>query len=223
MPDGFDLAFATLDEGARATLRERAVPRRYGRGEVLFHRGDDSTAAHALLEGRVKTSALTGDGREVVFGVFGPGALIGEIAAITGRPRSVGARALEPVHSLALPGGVLRDAVRASPRLALALLDLAAARLAAADEQRLELAGLDVLGRVARRLLVLAGDPRTGPPEGIVVESMPSQEELASWAAASREAVNRALGQLRGLGCVRSDGSRTVLLDIGALRRHAQL
>jgi DNA-binding GntR family transcriptional regulator len=52
---------------------------------------------------------------------------------------------------------------------------------------------------------------------------MPSQEELASWAAASREAVNRALGQLRGLGCVRSDAGRTVLVDVEGLRRYAQL
>jgi CRP/FNR family transcriptional regulator, cyclic AMP receptor protein len=150
VPDGFDVAFAALDERERAALRELAIPRRYGQGDVMFHRGDDSTAVHVLIAGRVKASALTGDGREVVFGIHGPGALIGEIAAVTGRRRQVSVRALEPVQSLAVPGDVLRRALTSSPGLAILLLELAAERLAAADEQRLELASLDVLGRVAR-------------------------------------------------------------------------
>ncbi len=222
MPDGFDTAFAGLEQAERDALRRQAIPRRYGRGDVLFHRGDDSSAAHVLLEGLVKMSALTGDGREVVFGIAGPGTVIGEIAALTRRPRLVGVRALEPVDSLALPAEVLREAVRRSPALALLLLDLAARRLAAADEQRLELAGLDVLARVARRLLALAGDPQHSLEGGIVLELLPSQEELASWVAASREAVNRALSQLRDLDCVSVDGRRAVVVDVDALRRYAR-
>ena len=222
MPDGFDLAFAALGVRDRAALRELAGPRRFRRGDVLFHLGDDSTAAYVLREGRVKMSALTGDGREVVFGVAGPGALIGEIAAITRRPRMSTVRALEPVDSLALPGDALREALRSIPALTLLLLDLAAQRLAAADEQHLELAGVDVLGRVARRLLLLAGDVSAGEPGDLVLDAMLNQEELASWAAASREAVNRALGQLRGLGCIRSDAGRTILVDVDALRRYAR-
>ncbi len=223
MPDGFDAAFAVLDARERAVLRELSVPRRYARGEVLFHRGDDSAAAHILLEGRVKVSALTGEGREVVFGIAGPGELIGEIAAVTGRRRSASVHALEQVNSLALPRDVLREAVRNSPALAVLLLELAADRLAGADEQRLEFAGLEVLGRVARRLLVLAQDASVNGPEGTVLEPLLSQEELASWAAASREAVNRALAQLRRLGCLRSGSRRTVITDLDALRRHARL
>jgi CRP-like cAMP-binding protein len=221
--DGFDAAFAALDARERTVLRELSIPRWYARGEVLFHRGDDSAATHILLEGRVKVSAMTGEGREVMFGIAGPGALIGEIAALTGHRRSASVHALEQVHSLALPRDVLREAVRNSPALAVLLLELVANRLAGADEQRLELAGLDVMGRVARRLLVLAEDASVNAPEGTVLEPLLSQEELASWAAASREAVNRALAQLRGLGCLRFDGRRTVLTDLDALRRYARL
>jgi CRP-like cAMP-binding protein len=220
--DAFDLAFAALEPSERLALRELAVPRRYERGEILFHRGDDSAAAHALLEGLVKVSALTTDGREVLFGIAGPGALVGEIAAVVGQRRSASARALLPVRSLALPGNALREAIRSSPALASVLLESAAERLAAADDQRLEFAGLDVLGRVARRLLALADAVGLPSDDGIVLDVVISQEDLASWTAASREAVNRALSQLRGLGCVRSEGRRTVLIDMEALHRYAR-
>jgi CRP/FNR family cyclic AMP-dependent transcriptional regulator len=48
-----------------------------------------------------------------------------------------------------------------------------------------------------------------------------TQEELASWAGASREAVSKALQVLRTLGCVETGRRRIVVLDEAALRRRA--
>ncbi len=48
-----------------------------------------------------------------------------------------------------------------------------------------------------------------------------SQEQLASWCGASREATVKALGALRTLGCI-ATGRRPVLIrNMKALRRHA--
>jgi CRP/FNR family transcriptional regulator, cyclic AMP receptor protein len=169
MPDGFDVAFAALDARERTPLRALAIAPQYDRGDVLFHRGDDPGAAHVLLEGRAKVSLHSESGREILVSIAGPGELIGEIAAVAGRPRTATVRALDAVRSLALPADALRAAVRRSPALAM------------------------------------------------------SQEDLASWTAASREAVNRALAQLRGLGCLAGDRRRIVISDLDALSRYAAL
>jgi CRP/FNR family transcriptional regulator, cyclic AMP receptor protein len=223
MPDGFDAAFAALDEPERAALRELAVARHYERGDILFHRGDDPGAAHVLLAGRAKVSLLTDSGREILVSIAGPGDLVGEIGAVAGRRRTATVRALEPVRSLALPADALRAAVARSPALAMVLLEVAADRLQSADDQRLEFAGHDVLGRVARRLASLAEESGTAVPGGIALGVALSQEDLASWTAASREAVNRALAQLRGLGCLAGDRRGIVISDLGALNRYATL
>ena len=222
MPDGFDVAFAALDARERTSLRALAIARHYDRGDVLFHRGDDPGAAHVLLEGRAKVSLHSESGREILVSIAGPGELIGEIAAVAGRPRTATVRALDAVRSLALPADALRAAVRRSPALAMVLLDVAADRLRAADDQRLEFAGHDVLGRVARRLVSLA-EAGTEAGDGVVLGVALSQEDLASWTAASREAVNRALAQLRGLGCLAGDRRRIVISDLDALSRYAAL
>ncbi len=223
MPDGFDVAFAALHEHERTALRGLSIARRYGRGEVLFHRGDDPGAAHVLLEGRAKVSVMTDTGREILFSVAGPGELVGEISAVAGRRRTATVRALEPLRSLALPADALRAAVRSSSSLAMLLLELAADRLQDADDQRLEFAGHDVLGRVARRLVALVDESGRKVTGGIALDVVLSQEELASWTAASREGVNRALAQLRGLGCLKSEGRRMVICDLEALSRYARL
>ena len=53
-------------------------------------------------------------------------------------------------------------------------------------------------------------------------ETRASQEQLASWCGASREATVKALAALRSLGCI-ATGRRSVLIrDAEALRRHAR-
>jgi CRP-like cAMP-binding protein len=130
-------------------------------------------------------------------------------------------RALEPVSSLAIPGDALRAAVKGSTRLAIFFLEIAADRLQDADLQRLEFAGHDVLGRVARRLNSLVQESGRPVSDGIMVDVFLSQEDLAGWTAASREAVNRALHQLRAVGCLRSERRRMIITEPDALRRYA--
>ena len=57
--------------------------------------------------------------------------------------------------------------------------------------------------------------------DGIMVDVVLSQEDLAGWTAASREAVNRALHQLRAVGCLRSERRRMIVTELDALRRYA--
>jgi CRP/FNR family cyclic AMP-dependent transcriptional regulator len=220
MADPFDRAFAALEPRERNSLRAIAIARSYDRGEILFHQGDDPGALHAITSGRVKISAITDDAREALFSLAGPGDLVGEISALAGRQRTATVRALEPVSSLAIPADALRAAVSGSPRLAIFFLEIAADRLQAADLQRLEFAGHDVLGRVARRLNSLVQESGRPVRDGIMLEFL-SQEDLAGWTAASREAVNRALQQLRAVGCLRSERRRMIVTDLAALRRYA--
>ena len=69
----------------------------------------------------------------------------------------------------------------------------------------------------------LAAESGTEAGDGIELEVALSQEDLASWTAASREAVNRALSQLRGLGCLAGNRRRIVISDLDALNRYAAL
>jgi hypothetical protein len=91
----------------------------------------------------------------------------------------------------------------------------------ATQTKRLEFAALDTLGRVAWRLQELSerfGEQTAG---GIEVELPLSQEQLASWCGASREATVKALSALRAVGCIAAGRRRVLIRDIARLRRHA--
>ena len=120
-----------------------------------------------------------------------------------------------------MPGSALIRAL-SDAAAAMELLRVLASRLRDADRKRLEFAALDTLGRVAWRLHELSERFGEDTADGIDVELPLSQEQLASWCGASREATVKALAALRTLGCI-STGRRSVLIrDLQALRRHAQ-
>lgn len=177
--------------------------------------------ALVILSGRVKIAALSDDGREVTLAIRGPGDLLGEQGVIDGEPRSATVIALDDVEALVVAGSEFTGFLADEPEAALYVMRTLARRLRDADQKRVEFAAKDSVARVAARLLELAD--RFGEHEGELVRiDLPlTQEELAGWAGASREAVTKALQGLRKLGWIET-GRRTVTIrDVEALRRRA--
>jgi CRP/FNR family transcriptional regulator, cyclic AMP receptor protein len=201
-------------------LRSDGRPVRFRRGQALFTEGDLADRVFVIERGWVMISSVAPGGREIVLGLRGPGDVIGDLSALDGAPRSATAIAVGEVEATVAPGSALTRALN-DAAAAMELLRVLASRLRDADRKRLEFAALDTLGRVAWRLQELGDQFGEDTANGIEVELPLSQEQLASWCGASREATVKALATLRTLGCI-STGRRTVVIrDREALRRHA--
>jgi CRP/FNR family cyclic AMP-dependent transcriptional regulator len=218
MTEGF---LSELAPDERTELEALGTVRRYSHGDVLFHEGDDAGAVVVLLEGRVKAAQVS-DGREVILAFPGPGELLGELSAVDGRPRSGTVRAIDDVEALVIPGSAFRAFLDRRPRIALVLLRSVAARLRESDRQLVDYAVNDVVVRVAGRLVELCDRFGATGQDGRVDTGLAiTQDELASWAGASREAVAKAMAILRALGWVQTERRRILVLDLPALRRYA--
>jgi CRP/FNR family transcriptional regulator, cyclic AMP receptor protein len=202
-------------------LRNRGIPRRFRKGQGLFHEGGDSDRVLILLEGRVKVSTVTGEGKEIVLAFRGAGDLLGELSAIDGQPRSASVSAIEPVEALAVAAPDFRAFLRAHPDVALLLLQTLSRRLRDADRKRVEYGAHDTVGRVAARLVELAEHYGEQVPQGLRIGLPLSQEELAGWTGSSREAVSKALKSLRRVGWVVTQRRQIIVLDLEALRRRS--
>lgn len=214
---------ATTATGERVAGALRAEGRRvrFRRGQALFTEGDLADRVFVIERGWVMITSVAPGGREIVLGLRGPGDVIGDLSALDGAPRSATALAAGQVEATVAPGSVLIRTL-GDAAAAMELLRVLATRLRDADRKRLEFAALDTLGRVAWRLHELSERFGEDTANGVEVELPLSQEQLASWCGASREATVKALAALRSLGCI-STGRRSVLIrDLEALRRHAQ-
>jgi CRP-like cAMP-binding protein len=195
--------------------------RRFGSGAIVFTEGDVSNRVVLVLSGRLKVSACSDDGHEVVLGYRERGDVLGEFAAIDGEPHLATVTAVEPTEALVLPADRFLAGLEERPAVALRLLRSVIGRLRDADRKRLEFASLDATGRLARRLVELA--ERYGEAEGDCIHiTLPiTQQELAGWVGTSREAVSKGLHRLRERGLIDVHRRSVTVLDLEGLRRRA--
>lgn len=205
-----------------AALEQAGRCRNFGRGAIIFRAGDRSDWVAVLRSGRVKVSVDTASGTEIVLAVRGPGALLGEFAAIDREPRSATVTAIEPVTALAVPLAGFEAYLEAHGRVAMLLMRALTAKVRDADRKRIEFGAHDTTGRVAARLVEMAERFGERTNDGVAIGLPLSQEELAGWTGASREAVSKALGVLRSAGEIRTSRMSVVVLDLDALRRRAE-
>jgi CRP-like cAMP-binding protein len=214
--------FEHLRPDEAEALRRAGRVRDYRRGAVIMREAERSDWVLVLMDGRVKVSSDTSGGTEVVLAVRGPGALLGELSAIGPEPRSATVTALEPVRALILSQADFQAFLQAHGRVAYLLLQTVVAKLRDADRKRIEYGAHDTTGRVAARLVEMAERFGERAEDGVRIALPFSQDELAGWIGASREAVSKALGSLRTSGAIRTSRMSVVVRDIEALRRRAQ-
>jgi CRP/FNR family cyclic AMP-dependent transcriptional regulator len=148
-----------------------------------------------------------------------PGAIVSELAAFDGGPRTASAIALDPLTVRVLTAEEFRDFVTSRPHAALELVRMLIGRLRESDRRRVEFGAYDATARVARLLCDLTTEHalgRSGPTEIRL-----AQHEIAGLVGASRESVTRALAVLRERRIVATGRGTVTLLDADALRTFA--
>jgi len=194
-------------------------PRSYRRNARVFAEGDRSDFVVVVVQGRIKVMASTVNGGESVLGIRGPGALVGELAAFDGEPRTASAIALDPLTVRVIPADEFRKFVATAPGAALELIRMLMGRLREGDRRRVEFGAYDATSRVARLLCDLATERIPGDDGAVRVRL--AQHEIAGLVGASRESVVRALAALREQDLVATGRGTVTVFDPEALRRAA--
>jgi CRP-like cAMP-binding protein len=178
--------------------------------------GDPPGDVYLVVEGRVKLSIGTHDGREIAVGYKSVGEIFGELSAIDQLPRSATAAALDDLEVVAVEPGVFMGFVERTPALAVPLLRILAQRLRSANDHQTSNRPRSAVERVAAGLVDLVD--RNGVAfDGRATVTL-RHDDLAAWAGVNREAVSRALGQLRDRQLVATARGRIDLLDLPRLR-----
>lgn len=102
-------------------------------GEAIVPHGAPPDAVYIVLEGEVELSHLV-SGLPASVARRGPGAVIGDVPALVGRPFVVGVDAISEVTVLKIDREVFMDMMRDVPQFAMAVARELAGRLAAIVE-----------------------------------------------------------------------------------------
>jgi CRP-like cAMP-binding protein len=172
-----------------------------------------------IANGIVKVWVSSGEGSEMVLATLRSPDAFGELSAVDGEGRSASATALETTELVSLDRSTLLDAVHHNPGVADGMMRGLGGLARRITEQASDLVFLDLTGRLAKTLSVLA--ERDGRPEGdAIVLALPlTQSELAEMVGGSRQSVNHILQTFQARGFLTIRGREVLILDLAALRR----
>ena len=213
--------FAALDDETAMRLADSMTPMRLARGESVFEEGDPGDSLYVIVTGKMKLARTSGDGRESLLSVLGPGEMFGELSLLDPGARLTSARAVAEAELMSLGNKDLRDFLSEHPEVAMMMLAGLARRLRRTNEDMSDLVFTDVPGRVSKALLDLSNRFGKRTEIGIKVSHDLTQEELAQLVGASRETVNKALADFAGRGWIILGAKSVTLIDLERLRRRA--
>lgn len=208
--------FSSLESDVRQRIMGAAVPRSYRKRQLLFVENDPGESLIMLRSGAVAVFRTSPSGERAILTVLRSPEVLGEVSLLDGLPRSTSAEAIEDTTALALSRNSFLDLVHVNPRILDAVLRSLGGLIRRLTEQSADHIFLDLPGRVAKALVRLAG---SNPARMVTIEL--NQSQLAELAGGSRQSVNQALNSFAGRGWLRTEGRRTVVTDLPALRRRA--
>jgi CRP/FNR family transcriptional regulator, cyclic AMP receptor protein len=214
--------FTALDEAAAASLRASMDSVKIAKGSVLFAEGDEGDHLYVIVEGKLKLGTSSGDGRENLLSILGPGEMFGELSLFDPGPRTSTATAVTDARLLSLGQEKLIPWLAENPQVALQLLARLAQRLRRTNEAVGDLVFSDVPGRVAKALIDLGERFGKQTDEGLFVHHDLTQEELAQLVGASRETVNKALADFAGRNWLKLDGRAVLITDFERLSKRGK-
>lgn len=201
-----DFEDAELDE-ILAVMKEK----RFLRDATILIQRDPGESCFLIVSGEVKVSLFGEDGKEIILAKLGQGEVFGEMALLSGSPRSATVIALQDTTLLVLEREEFTKLVMRQPKLALKMLGVFADRLRKADEKIAAIVLFDVSRRVTHFVIEMAKKEGVQTPEGLVIRRRPTHREIANMTGTTRETVSRVLSELARGGYVSMTGKRLTI------------
>ncbi|MCB0733822.1 MAG: response regulator [Flavobacteriales bacterium] len=192
------------------------VVKSYEKRESIYREGDTSNCAYKLLEGKVKLTRLSDDGKEMVIDLIKPGEYFGYWSILQDECYFEGAEALESSTLECIPKSEFLQVISSDTGIAGKFIKMLSNNLLAKEYRIVELAYNSVRKRVANALISLA-DKYKDDTEGPFTMAV-SRETLAGIAGTSIESSIRMLSEFKSDGLVEVDKANITVLNYEKLK-----
>jgi CRP/FNR family transcriptional regulator len=192
-----------------------------GAGQTLFREGNQPRAVSILLEGQIKLSTDSADGKRLILFIAEPEAVLGLAAALTGMPYEMTAETIYPCRLMALQIDSFLDVLRSSPQaLSVAARELGLHFSRACKHLQMVSGTQTVITKLARLLLEWS-ESGCETERGVKIHIGRSHKEIGEFIGASRESVTRTLGEFKRRNVIEVGGSLLTITNFRALEGYA--
>jgi CRP/FNR family transcriptional regulator, cyclic AMP receptor protein len=211
--------YESLSTDNRVKLQSLFKPCSFSKNEVIFLKDDPGQGLYLVLNGRVKICVVDRMGNELIFTFVTKGDILGELAIFDGKPRSATAIAAENTKTLYLNRQEFLNFLQESPQVYLDIINVLCQRLRRLSNQLEDISFLDVAGRIARNLSLLASNEPQEKDKSEILTCSITQEDLSRLIGASREMVNKVLNSFVDSHLLTISRKKLTILNVKELDR----
>ena len=205
--------FSELDDITIDQIAKIGIRKEFKKDSVVLFEHETGSALFVIVEGKVKISRVSDDGREVILTILNESDFFGEMAIIDGLSRSANVTAMEDSELFIIQRNDFIALLQSHPEISISLLKELTARMRAADLKIKSLSLKDAEGKVATVILQLADDIGKIKNGTVEIEKLPLQHDLANMAGTSRETISRTLHSLVKKELIELKGSKLKILN----------
>ena len=188
-----------------------AFEKRIDKGQTLLQEEDESEYMYLIVSGAVKIYKRSINGKEQILNIASTGESLNDVSTFDGGGSAMDMLAMTPVHLLAIKKADIKALFAKSPKIALNVAGVLAAKVRR-DSSLVEVLSFDqVISRLARLIIKQADAEQSLLP-------LFTQQELAAMVGTSRVVVNRSLKAMEEAGAIRIERRRIVVTDKEALK-----
>lgn len=209
--------FSGLSDSELSYLTQRAVPRQYAPGEMVFAEGEPCAGLYGVQSGHIRIFKSSASGREQVLSIDGPGSSVAELPVFDDGNYPASGTAVDQATFLFVSKQDFQALCLAHPHVALKVLRVVGARLRRLVGIIEELSFTTVRHRLASLLIRLARQQGKQTARGLAITRPASHQELAAQIGTVRELVSRNLSRFQAEGLLIIEGRDLIIRDLKAL------
>jgi CRP/FNR family transcriptional regulator len=214
--------FARLNASAKAELNSLIREFNYPANSILFSEKDAPQRVYVVLQGEVKLSINSSEGKRLILRIARRGEIIGLAAALSGNPQDMTAETLYPCKLAPIGRSEFLGFLLRHPEAYQTLMqDLSRQFAMACDQLRTVVLSASAPEKLAR-LLLGWGENGQQTESGLRFRFSLTHGEIGEFIGASRETVTRTLSVFKSQRLVTFHGSTLTIPNRVALERYAR-
>lgn len=208
------VVFSKLEYDEVKMICERASEKKYYKDEIIFFEEDlNNENLYILLEGRVKLTILSPEGKEKVLTIMQEGDIFGDMSLFDQDSHPITAEVIEDARIVILTFADLESIIKQKPGVAIKIIEAMAKKTRLLTSQIRELVFQDTEGRLAALLIRFMEDFGVEVASGKLIDLVLTHQEIANIMGSSRVTVTKLLNKFIDEGLIKIYKRKIVVIN----------
>lgn len=210
----------TISDELQSLMKSISVINEINHGTHLFQEGMEAHAIYIIKSGLIQVSKLTADGKEIILRICKAGDIVGELTLFSDNPKyMLSAKVLRSGEVYVVNKDLLEMSLKTNGEFAFEFMKQSSNHMRKFQSKITDLLANGKKGALYSTLIRLSNSYGVVKEDGILINLILTNQEMAKIIAGSRESVNRMLAELRKLDVISIDTKGKILIkDIEYLR-----